>query len=159
MTLVLVLPDFDKQFEVECDASVVKIGVVLSQEGKPVEFFSEKLEETRQKWSTYEQELYVVLKALKVCEHFLIQREFILYTDHQALKFINSQRNLNWMHAWWVSYIQRFTFSLKHKSGKLNWVGDALSHRATLLVTLQTDITGFECLKELFEMNEDFVEI
>jgi len=157
-TPVLALPDFDKLFEVECDASIVGIGAVLSQEGKPVEFFSEKLGEARQKWSTYELELYAILRALKVWEHYLIQREFVLYTDHQALKFINSQKNLNRMHARWVSYIQRFTFSLKHKSGKLNRVADALSRRATLLITMKAEVTGFECLKELYEADEDFGE-
>jgi hypothetical protein len=125
MALILALPDFDKLFEVECDASIVGIGAVLSQEGKPVEFYSEKLGEARQKWSTYELELYAILRALNVWEHYLIQREFVFYIDHQALKFINSQKNLNQMHAWWVSYIQRFTFSLKHKSGKLDHVVDA----------------------------------
>jgi hypothetical protein len=125
---VLALPDFDKLFEVECDASIVGLGVALSQEGKPIEFFGEKLGEARQKWSTYELELYAVFRALKVWEHYLIQREFVLYTDHQALKFINSQKNLNRMHARWVSYIQWFTFSLKHKLGKLNRVADALSY-------------------------------
>ena len=110
------------------------VGVVLSQEGRAVAFYSEKLSEARKKWLTYELEFYTVFRALKHWEHYLIQREFVLFTDHQALKFINNQNNINRMHARWVSYIQKFSFSLKHKSRQQNKVADALSRRASLLV-------------------------
>ncbi len=156
---VLALPSFEKLFQVECDASVVGVGVVLSQEGRPVAFYSEKLSEARKKWSTYELEFYAVFRALKHLEHYLIQHEFVLFTDHQALKFINSQNNINRMHARWVSYIQKFSFSLKHKSGQQNKVADALSQRASLLVTLRTEVIGFDYLKELYEEDDDFGNI
>ena len=40
---MLALPDFEKAFEVEIDTCVTGIGAVLTQEGKSVEYFSEKL--------------------------------------------------------------------------------------------------------------------
>ena len=73
----------------ECDASMVKIGTILSQDNRPVAFFSEKVCEARSKWSAYELEFFAVVRTLKHREHYLIQREFVLYTDHQALKHIN----------------------------------------------------------------------
>jgi ribonuclease HI len=143
-TPVLALPDFKKLFEVDCDASIVGIGAVLSQEGRPIEFFSEKLNEARRKWTTYELEFYAVIRALKHWEHYLIHREFVLYSDHQALKFVNTQNTLNRMHARWIAFKQKFTFVLKHKSGKQNKVANALSRRSALLVTLQSKITSLE---------------
>jgi hypothetical protein len=153
---VLALPDFDKLFEVNCDASIVGIGAVLSQEGRPIAFYSEKLSEACQKWSTYKLELYAVFRALKVWEHYLVQREFILFSDHQALKFLNSQSNVNRMHARWVTFIQRFTFTLKHKPGQLNKVADTLSRKVSLLITIRAEVISFECLKELYAEDEDF---
>ncbi|PKU62072.1 RNA-directed DNA polymerase [Dendrobium catenatum] len=156
---VLALPDFEKPFVVETDASLTGVGAVLMQLDRPVEYFSEKLCPARQKWSVYEQELYAVVRALKQWEHYLLHQDFVLHSDHKALQYINNQKLLNRMHARWIMFLQRFTFVLKHKSGSQNRVADALSRQSSLLVQLKTEITGLQCLQELYPSDKDFSQV
>lgn len=61
---ILSIPDFDKSFEIECDASSMGIGPVQSQERKPIAFFSKKLNDARENYLTYDKELYALVLAL-----------------------------------------------------------------------------------------------
>jgi hypothetical protein len=92
---ILVLPDFGKTFQVRCDASRIAIGAVLSQDNRPTSYFSKKLNDAKEKYSTYDKEFYVVIQALKKWRHYLIPKEFVLYSDNQALQFITRQDKLN----------------------------------------------------------------
>jgi len=153
---VLALPCFDKVFEIECDASGVGIGGVLVQEGHPLAFFSEKVE---RRYSTCDKEFYAIVRCLEHWSHYLVVEEFILHSDHEALKYIQGQHKLNLRHAKWVEYLQSFHFIIKHKSGKLTIGADALSHRHLLLFQLDSCVLGFEHLKSLYATDEYFGEL
>ena len=59
-------------FEVDCDASHVGIGAVLSRAGKQIAFFSEKLIDERKNYSTYDVEFYAIVQALRHWRHYLV---------------------------------------------------------------------------------------
>jgi RNase H-like domain found in reverse transcriptase len=89
----------------ECDASSMGIGVILNQEGRPIAFFSEKHSNSRKNYTTYYKEFYAIVRALGHWRHYLISKEFILYSDHEALKCINGQHKLKPNHARWVKFL------------------------------------------------------
>ncbi|GKA63332.1 putative nucleotidyltransferase, ribonuclease H [Tanacetum coccineum] len=71
------------------------IGVVLSQSGRPVAYFSEKLSGAKLRFGTYDLEFYAIVQAIKHWRHYLFQREFVLYTDHDSLKYLGSQDKIS----------------------------------------------------------------
>ncbi|WMV24745.1 hypothetical protein MTR67_018130, partial [Solanum verrucosum] len=91
-TSLFQLPDFDKMFEVECDASKVGIGAVLIKDQKHIAYFSEKLKGATLNYSTYDLELYALIRALGNWQHYFWPKEFVIRTDHESLKQIRVPR-------------------------------------------------------------------
>ena len=52
--VVLAYPDYSKVFEIYTDASSKQLGSVITQENRPIAFFSRKLTTTQQKYSVTE---------------------------------------------------------------------------------------------------------
>ncbi|XP_050252895.1 uncharacterized protein LOC126699228 [Quercus robur] len=108
--LLLVLPNFAKTFEIECDASGIGIGAVLMQEGLPVAYFSEKLGRATLNYPTYDKEMYALVRALENWQHYLWPKEFVIHTDHESLKHLKGQQRWNKCHAKWVEFIETFPY-------------------------------------------------
>ena len=63
--LVLALPNFDDSFTVESDASSGGISAVLTQNGRPIAYFSKALGPKHQVLSIYEWEMLAIIAAVK----------------------------------------------------------------------------------------------
>ena len=116
------------------------------------------MNDAKRKYYVYDQEFYAIVQALKKWGHYLLPKEFVLYIDHQALQYLNSQGKLNQRHLKWVEFLQSYTFVLKHRSGKSNKVVDALSRRQLLLIEMQIEVVGFKELSTLYSYDLDFRE-
>lgn len=125
----LAVPDFGKPFKVEYDALKFGIGAMLSQDKHPLAFFSKKLSGSTLRNNTYDVELYPLIMRQFVLfqRHYLLPKEFVLFFDHEALKYLHGQHKLSPRHARWITSLQEFTFTLHHKSSVQNKVADALS--------------------------------
>jgi hypothetical protein len=155
---VLVLSDFQKTFQVKCDASGFEIRAVLSQEDRPIAYFREKLNEVKMKYSTYDKEFYAIIQALKKWRHYLIPKEFFLYSDNHALQFVTQQEKLNQRHVKWVEYMQNFIFVIKHIYGTANKIVDDLSRKCFLLQEFKVKTLGFDDLRGMYADDQDFKE-
>ncbi|TYK23312.1 peroxidase 64 [Cucumis melo var. makuwa] len=75
---VLALPDWSLPFIIETDASYFGLGAVLSQNGYPIAFFSQKLSLKAQTKSIYERELMAVTPELNaMTTHGIIDMEVV----------------------------------------------------------------------------------
>ncbi|KAK1628020.1 hypothetical protein QYE76_002335 [Lolium multiflorum] len=112
---LLVLPDFAKTFEIECDASGLGIGGVLMQNGKPVAYYSEKLDGARLNYPIYDKELYALVRVLEVWQHYLWPKEEIVRL-HGVPRSIVSDRDVKFMSYLWKTLMAKFNVKLLFSS-------------------------------------------
>lgn len=74
-----------------------------------------------------------IVQALRHGRYYILPKEFVLYYDHQTLRYLSSQRNLNVKHARWIRFLQECSFVLHHHVRTKNKVVDALSHVVAIL--------------------------
>ena len=86
--LVLALACFEKMFEIQCYAFVVEIGEVLKQESCIIAYFSEKLRNSKRKYSTYDKQFCAIIQSIEHWNHYVIANVFALCSDYEALKYI-----------------------------------------------------------------------
>lgn len=81
---ILALLDSTETFIIECDASKSTVGAMLTQEGKPIAFFSQALKRNNSALSTYDKEMLVLLMTIQKWCHYFHGRTFAGLTDYNS---------------------------------------------------------------------------
>ncbi len=99
---VLAYPYFLKPFEIYTDASSMQLGAVITQDNRPIAFFSRKLSKTQQKYSVTEIELLAIVETLKEFKGMLWGQNIKAYTDQKNLARDALGLTSDRVYRWWL---------------------------------------------------------
>jgi hypothetical protein len=122
------------------------------QDGHVVAYASRQLRKHETYYLTHDLELATVVHALKIWRHCLMGKRCELYTDHNSLKYIFTQSNLNLRQRRWLELIKDYDIETNYHPGKANVVADVLSQRSHLS-QLVVDSMPFELCEEFDMLN------
>jgi len=117
---VLAMPDFSKPFTVECDASQVALGGILTQEGRPVAYESRVLTAAEQNYDTRDRECLAVVHCYQTWRCYLEGADSTCITDHHPLTHLTTQPKLNRRQVRWLEFLASFRPNITYRPGKVN---------------------------------------
>ncbi|CAI7858988.1 unnamed protein product [Closterium sp. NIES-54] len=128
---VLILPDPEKDYVIEADASDQAVGAVFMQDqGKglqPIAYLSKKLHGAELNYPIHDKEALAIITAFKTWRCYLEGRETTVYTDHCSLKYLKTLPTLSRRQVRWIDFLEtHFDYDIVYKPGHKN-KADALS--------------------------------
>ena len=150
---LLVYPDFNKPFIIHTDASHTQLGAVISQDNKPIAFYSRKLNPAQTRYTTTERELLSIVETLKEFRNILLGHRIKVYTDHKNLTFVNfnTERVMRWR-----LILEEYSPDLIYLKGETNIVADALSRlELDTPTTTLAEMHDIQYLADHFGLDDD----
>ena len=115
------------------------MGAVISQNDKPIAFYSRKLNSAQRNYTTTEKELLAIVETLKEFRNILLGQQITVHTDHKNLTYkqFNTERVMRWR-----LILEEFGPELRYVPGDKNIVADALSRLELSETELDTFATA-----------------
>jgi hypothetical protein len=150
---MLAFPDFNKKFVIYTDASKYQLGGVITQNDKPLAFYSRKLKDAQTRYTTTEQELLSIVETLKEFHNILLGHKIEVFTDHKNLIYddLKTEQVLRW-HL----LMEECGVKIPYIKGSENIVADILSrYHTTNDPKVEKPIPTQLELSEVFATNND----
>ena len=147
---ILAYSQLDQPFIVQTDASDLGLGAVLTQRDKSgnervISYASRAVSEREKAFSATEKAALAVIFALEQFRVYLLGVHFLLVTDHSALQWLHSIEPKGRIERW-VMQLQEYSFTVRHKPGKLHSNADSLSRLPpSVKDSLQLEPENFSC--------------
>jgi hypothetical protein len=152
---VLAMPDQNRPFQIETDASKYATGAILTQtdvngDRHPISFLSKTLSPAERNYDIYDRELLAIIRALDEWRHYIqgSPHTTVILSDHKNLTYYKEAHKLNRRQARWSLYLSEFDVKLLHQAGHKMIQSDALSRRPDLCPDEDTDNEDIVLLKD-----------
>jgi transposase InsO family protein len=146
---LLKYPNFDREFILYTDWQPGAVAAILGQEDEIGEYViayaSRTLTGAALNYSPTDGELFAVVWAVRMFRPYLYGTHFRLLTDHKALQWLRSTRNLSAKLARYAIELQEYDFDVQHRAGSQHANVDGLSR-------LRQPNPGVDALEELDEL-------
>ncbi len=118
--------DYSKVFEIYTDASSKQLGAAITQDNRPIAFFSRQLSDTQRKYSITEIELLAVVETLKEFKGMLWGQNIKVFTDHANLMRDALGLTLDRVYQWRL-LLEEYGPKIIYTKGIHNIIADAVS--------------------------------
>jgi len=71
------------------------LGCVLIHHGHVIAYASRKLKPHEKNYPTHDIKLATMISVLKILRHYLLRDKILIYTDHESLNYVFTQKELN----------------------------------------------------------------
>ena len=129
---VMMIPRPDRPYILYTDASDYAVGAILVQKDdsgmeRVIQYVSQALSTSQRKWSVTEKECWAIVFSLDKLKPYLYGAQFVINTDHKALKSLFIKQMNNTRIQRWAILLAECNAEIKYLPGKYNGRADMCS--------------------------------